>query len=1015
MIHTGSRDRRTTARFIPEQTKPDQESSTESNMGRYRKWIIGIVVFFVLFTVVGFFVVPPLVKPYLLEALANKLNRQVSLSDLSFNPYTITAALRGFEIKEPGSEKTFVSFDEMIVNLDIRSVFKRAPVIEEFILRKPYVHLVRNKDKTYNFSDLLALMKEEPKEEKKAPALFSVNNIIIESGSVDFVDGPFDTSHSVRDIKIAIPFISDIPEYIDIYVQPHFSATINGDPYAIEGKTKIFKDSHESIFNIVIEDFDIPYYLAYVPHDLNIAIPSGKLDVQSTVTFSMAADRHPNISVAGNVALRDFVLQDRKKNPVAGLKRLDVVMTSVEPLQSRFHFAKIALDSPEVNVHRAKDGTVNLLTLAPPKKEEEKPAKPVPKAEEKPLPTLVLENLDLKGGKITYRDEVPPEPIHSLIQEIAVKGSAISTMKDSQGTLSVSMDLNKGKGSVAVGGPVGLNPIFANLDVDIKKVRIRPFQEYFTEYFRVNFTDGDISVKGTFSAGKPPDKDLSLKYDGNVLLARVATVTKAGGEDFMKFKSLYVNSVNAGYNPLFVRVKDIALSDFYVHLVVNEDGTLNVQHLTKGKEAGQEESAEAEPAPPKEEETEQPGEKKEYVGDILAKNLEINRVSLQNGTIVFDDHHVNPNYASTMTELTGRMTGVTSIRTKPADVDIRGKIGRHIPVEITGKVHPFLSNLFVDIKATLRDFNLSPLTPYSGTYAGYKIEKGSLSFDLKYLIQGKELNAENKVVIDQLTLGDRVESPKATKLPVGLAITLLRDADGKINLDIPVTGRIDDPEFSVWRIILQVIVNLLTKVATAPFALLGSMFGGGEELSYIQFEYGSSDIPEQGMKKVETLVKALKAKPALKLDIVGGVDMEMDRQGLIRAQFERKLKAQKMNDLIRRGGKVGSVDDITIEPQEYDRYLKRAYSAEKFPKPRNIIGLEKSLPNEEMEKLMMTHIVVKDDDLRLLAMNRAETVADALQEEGEFEPGRIFVVEPKTLQPEDKKDVKRSRVDFRLK
>jgi hypothetical protein len=336
-------------------------------------------------------------------------------------------------------------------------------------------------------------------------------------------------------------------------------------------------------------------------------------------------------------------------------------------------------------------------------------------------------------------------------------------------------------------------------------------------------------------------------------------------------------------------------------------------------------------------------------------------------------------------------------------------------MEITGKVHPFKKNLFVDLKASLRDFNLSPLTPYSGTYAGYKIEKGSLSFDLKYLISDMKLDAENKVVIDQLTLGDRVESPQATKLPVGLAITLLRDSEGKINLDIPLTGRIDDPEFSVWRIVLQVIVNLLTKVATAPFALLGSLFGGGEELSYIEFDAGSSIIPEPGEKKIETLVKALKAKPALKLDIAGGVDMERDREGLIQYQFQRKLKAQKLNESIRKGEKVESVDEITIDKQEYDRYLKRAYSAEKFPKPRNIVGMEKGLPNEEMEKLMMTHIVVKEDDLRLLATKRAETVSEALREKGEFESGRVFVIEPKTLQPEAKKDVKNSRVDFKLK
>jgi len=984
-------------------------------MGRFKKWIIGAVVFFVLFTIIGFFVIPPIVKPYLLESLSKTLDRQVSLSELSLNPYTLTFTLRGFEIKEPKGEKTFVSFDELVVNLDIRSIFKRAPVIEEFIVRKPYVHLVRNKDKTYNFSDLLALMKEEPKEEKKEPPVFSVNNIVIENGSVDFVDSPFDTTHTVREMNIGIPLVSNIPEHIDTYVQPRFAATINGNPYAIEGKTKLFKDTRETIFNILIEDLDIPYYLAYVPHEMNITIPSGKLDVHSTLTFSITPDQKPVITVAGNMALREFVLQDRKKNPVAGLKRLDVVMTALEPLQSKFHFAKISLDSPELNVRRDKSGTINLLTLAPPQKEEPKPAKAEAGTAEKPLPTLILDEFDLKGGKIAYRDDVPPEPVNSLIQDITIKGEKISTVKDSQGKLSVSMDFNKGMGSIAVNGPVCFNPVFANLEVDVKKMRIRPFQEYFTEHFRVNFTDGDISAKGTFSASKPPDKDVSVKYDGNFLLARVATVDKVLGEDFIKFKSLFMNNLSAGYNPLFVRIKDISLADFYARIIVNEDGTLNVKNVAKPEVAGQEESAEPQAAPPRQEEEAQPEEKKEYLGDVLAKNIEINRITLQNGTIVFDDRHVRPAFSSTLTELTGRITGVTSITTKPADVDLRGKIGRYIPMEITGKVHPFKTNLFVDLKASLRDFNLSPLTPYSGTYAGYKIEKGSLSFDLKYLISDMKLDAENKVVIDQLTLGERVESPHATKLPVGLAITLLRDSEGKINLDIPVTGRIDDPEFSVWRIVLQVIVNLLTKVATAPFALLGSLFGGGEELSYIEFDQGSTDLSEPSMKKIETLAKALKAKPALKLDIAGGVDLERDREGLIQYQFQRKLKAQKLNELVRKGEKVESVDEITIEKQEYDRYLKRAYSAEKFPKPRNIVGMEKGLPNEEMEKLMMTHIVVKEDDLRLLAMKRAETVSEALREKGEFESGRVFVVEPKTLEPEAKKDVKKSRVDFKLK
>ena len=597
-------------------------------MGRFKKWIMGAAVFFALFTIIGFFVVPPLVKPYLLETVSKTINRQVSLSELTFNPYTLTASLRGFEIKEPRSETTFLSFDELVVNLDIRSILRRAPVIEEFIIRKPYVHLVRNKDKSYNFSDLLALKKDEPEQQQKEPPRFSVNNIILENGGVDFVDGPFDITHTVRDMNVAIPFISNIPEYVDTYVQPRFAAAINGDPYAIEGKTKIFKDSRETIFNIVIEDLDLPFYLTYVPHELNITIPSGKLDVQSTLTFSMTPEKTPAVVVAGNVALRDFVLQDRGKTPVARLKRLDVVMTALDPLQSKFHFAKIALDAPELNVRRGKDGVINLTTLV--EKKEGKPpaaANAKPAAAEKAMPTLILDDFELKGGRIAYRDDVPPEPISSLIQDIAIRGEKISTLKDSQGKLSLSMDLNKGMGAVAVSGPVGINPIFANLDIDLKRIRIRPFQEYFTDKFRVNFTDGDISAKGTVSASKPADRDVTVKYDGNLLLGRVATVDKVNGDDFVKFKSLFVNSISAGYNPLFVRIKDIALADFFARIIVNEDGTLNVKNVAKPEAAAGEEDAEAEPAEPEKKGEAEPGEKKEYVGDILARNIEINRIT----------------------------------------------------------------------------------------------------------------------------------------------------------------------------------------------------------------------------------------------------------------------------------------------------------------------------------------------------------------------------------------------------
>jgi hypothetical protein len=260
-----------------------------------------------------------------------------------------------------------------------------------------------------------------------------------------------------------------------------------------------------------------------------------------------------------------------------------------------------------------------------------------------------------------------------------------------------------------------------------------------------------------------------------------------------------------------------------------------------------------------------------------------------------------------------------------------------------------------------------------------------------------------------------VESPKATKLPVKLAVALLKDRRGEIKLDIPVNGSLDDPKFSVWGVILKVIVNLVTKAATSPFGLLGAIAGGGEELSYVEFDYGRAAVNEPSLKKLRTLAKALQDRPALKMDVEGHVDMERDREGLKQYLFQRKLKTQKLNEIIKKGGTAIPVDEAKIEPPEYEKYLKLAYKEEKFPKPRNVLGMAKDLPVPEMEKLMQTHIEVRESDLRSLASQRATRVKEAILKSGQVESERIFIIEPKSLAPEKKEKLKDSRVDFKIK
>jgi len=369
-----------------------------------------------------------------------------------------------------------------------------------------------------------------------------------------------------------------------------------------------------------------------------------------------------------------------------------------------------------------------------------------------------------------------------------------------------------------------------------------------------------------------------------------------------------------------------------------------------------------------------------------------------------------------MVDLGGRVSGLSSEEVTTADVELRGKFGQQSsPVEIIGKINPLKKDLYLDLKVSFKDIELSSMSPYSGKYAGYAIEKGKLFIDLKYHIENRKLDAQNRIFLDQFTFGEKVESPTATKLPVRLAVSLLKNKKGEIDLNIPVSGSLDDPKFSIFGIILKVILNLLVKAATSPFALIGAMVGGGGgDLDFLEFDYGSAEIRGESLNKLNSLVKALQDRPALKLDVEGHVDLEKDKEGLRQYLFQKRLKTQKLKEMVKKGQPAVPVDQLKVEPPEYEKYLKMAYKEEKFPKPKNFLGIPKDIPAPEMEKLMFTYIEVKEADLRLLASQRSQKVKEALVK-NQVEPERVFLVEPKSLAPAKKEKLKDSRVELKLK
>jgi hypothetical protein len=282
---------------------------------------------------------------------------------------------------------------------------------------------------------------------------------------------------------------------------------------------------------------------------------------------------------------------------------------------------------------------------------------------------------------------------------------------------------------------------------------------------------------------------------------------------------------------------------------------------------------------------------------------------------------------------------------------------------------------------------LTTFTPYFSKFAGYKIERGKLTMNLRYRLNASHLDAENKIVLNQLTLGDKVESPDATSLPVKLAVALLKDSKGVIDLDIPVSGSLDDPEFSFFPIILKVLMNLLWKMVTAPFALLGSLFGGGgDDLQFVAFAPGVDTLAHDQFPKLQTVARGLTARPALQIEIRGASSPVDDRRALAEASVLSKIRTRGAGPL------------RLTRPEE--KRLLEVYREAFREDPENLIGAEKpesgsqdSIVISRARERLVDSVQVPDSDLRSLAQRRAAGIRGYLSGSATIDPGRIFLLE----------------------
>lgn len=1161
---------------------------------RAGKILLGIVAFVLILFGVAAWQVPKVLHGVLTDDVSKMIGRDVSVGKITFNPFTLTIRAQDLAVAQPGAQTPLLTLAELDASASWTSLFWFAPVVDRLTLRQPNIAIVREDVLRFNFSDieqrvaeLTAAKPDEPPKPDEGLPRFSLNNMVIEDGTVTLDDKVTGRKQVVDEFTIGVPFISTFGYATDIDVQPRLHLRINGSPFDLTGVARPFDVVPSSTLRVAFDGLQLEKWADVWPMPLPFKVQSALLDSNLQVVFEQPKDAPPKIRIVGDVGLRRLDLRDPAGGDLAAWSALTVSRLELEPIARQVYIGEIGLWAPQVHVRRHANANLNWQDVvaglkalggveptATPLRDEmrkasglkpraagEPPAPadpasvaapsavppaapPAAPAADPPAPAewkVTLDAFNLHEGEVYVADaiskldyvmtglaatvegvELPQQPDRPINLWLTMDNSADGGWLRAKGPLVIkplSLDMDVRLGNVALaplapavrsaapvtlldgrlaataqvhvrekGGAVDASATAVQADLTQFKARdesLRPALDVALQSLRVtadrlapgpgasNFTlaaagiqgNGKLDLKGVLTP-----QPLTLKtsvalsglnvasfapYFASSLNATVRAVTlgaqgnaefaaasgaapmkaawkgavdvtdldlqdRVNQDDFLNWKRLGLTGMDIAVagDRIVARLGDIALEDFYGRILLNAQGRLNVMDLVAapGRAGGsitqdtQTPGRSAEPPPA----SAAPAASAKGSGAASMPDISVNSVTLTRGRMTFTDRFVKPNYVAELSSIEGSISAVSSTNPQPAKVKVTGRVYTTAPLSISGVVQPFAKYLSLDLKASAKGVDLPRFNTYSAKYVGYPIKRGKLSVDLEYKIKNRALQATNHVVLNQLTFGDKTNSPDATKLPVLLAVALLKDSRGNIDINLPISGSLDDPEFSVGGIVVRVLMNLVVKAVTSPFSLLASAFGSGEELSYVEFAPGSAVLTDDSLQRIDTLIKALTDRPALKMDISGRADPKTDSEGLRQAWVDARIRAAKAADVAPRGKKPNPAG-VEVSGAERPKYLEAVYDdTDLKDKPRNFIGMAKSVPAAQMEAMLRAAAPVGEEQLRQLADARAQAVYEKLQAQ-EGLADRVFIVAPQLDADGIKDEGQPSRVDFSLK
>ncbi|MBV1931311.1 MAG: DUF748 domain-containing protein [Porticoccaceae bacterium] len=1053
-------------------SQPSQAQANPSqwlNPWGFRFWTIIAVL---LYTVAGFLLVPYLVKNALTSFIENDLKRSAHIEKVRFNPYALSFAIEGFEVIDTDKVK-LASFDQFLINFQLSSVFRWAWTFDEISLSSPYFFFERFDQEDNRISRLLEALPSNPAPTKETPPKAGLPRLLIHHLTISDGWGEFKdqvptspVALSVGPIDIAISELNTLPDRsgqqeVTIKLpddgQLHWAGNIRLTPFQSSGELALenlqlaiataylktlmpvsdFSAAFSTHFNYQVQIVD-DVFQARVDHlnaaldklsvdgltpdteflsVANISLNNGALRYpENIIHFSSLnieepkliawLDKHGKLSLNNLIPTPTKADQSLDQNPDHSPAQSEEMAanSSEEGSTTPVATAQNSLEAGSLEESSVKNASVEQASLEQPalnQSTEEDAAKP-------PVWQFALDTFTLNDASLDFSDQSITPSGAIALHHLQVKLSDLNNQSGSLFPFTINTDLSPA-GDINIKGKLGLFPDFSlNTSTAISGLPLSIVQPYVQQSVLISLDGGaldsevDIAITPDADTGSP-----ELTIAGSAQISGLDIKDSADKKPLLGWQNLAIEDFSLDLQAKRLLIEHLQFEEPFGRFLIDQDGTTNVSNLLVDKTTSPATTPDEKATAPQTSDPQDSASQTSTPMQVTVGGIDINNAALD-----FADLSLPLPFTTLISDLNGNISTIATDSSEPANIKLEGQVDKHGLARINGAINLLDPVQHTDIKFEFRNLKMANVSPYSAEFAGRTIDDGKLDVSLEYDIDKGQLIGKNNIVLSDLLLGEKIDSPNATSLPLDLAIALLKDSKGVIKADLPVTGNVNDPAFGIGGLIWDAFVTLVTKAVSAPFNLLGSLIGvESDDLGELQFLAGRADLSPPELEKIALLEKALLQRPELRVAIRGVSDPAIDTPALKQAQLNNTILLALGEDSDIEDPSASMLNEKAQDAFEYlfkERFpntkLKSVKAEHKVAPANNPEGkpkLDTLAYTADLRDRLLTTEIVNEQALTELAQARAMAIKQVFLASEEFDANRVLITEPTQVTSED--------------